>query len=553
VGKFDRALRAGNVSSAVGPIKSSTVPTGKTFEGGDGYARDAKGQLFLLAVTNFVGESTFYETSQSRDSRYASLIREVTKSDPLWVFNLLKWLRSAANMRSACVVGAVQAARVMSEHHTGYSMECTPRKIIDAVCLRADEPGEILAYWWANFGRKLPKWLKRGLGDAALRLYTPYTFLKYDSRRNTVRFADVIEVSHIRRSRGDESGLFKHILDAREGASRKLVIASGEGVPMLEARARVLAVPQEQRREALVGSIGFGNRLRDAGMTWEAISGWIQGRMDAAVWQRLVQMNLLPYGALLRNLANLERAQVDADTRALVIKRITNPELVLRSRLLPMAFLNAYLNVPGDAFKAAIDEAATLALSNVPRLAGRTLILVDTSGSMAEAFTQGPKRNVREESEPVSRWNVAALFGLALARSAENATVVSFAATTVWQPGTKLFTLRSGENLLAGVARFRDTHFIGGGTQTAAAVRQWYANHDRVICLTDEQVSCDGFGVFSTVPADIPVFTFNLSGYQMGHDALGPNRYVVAGLSDAGFSMISALEAPGSGWWPWEK
>ena len=61
--KFNlKTLRRTKVRS---PITSETQPAGRTFEGGSGYARDAKSELFLLAVTNMVGEHTFYESART--------------------------------------------------------------------------------------------------------------------------------------------------------------------------------------------------------------------------------------------------------------------------------------------------------------------------------------------------------------------------------------------------------------------------------------------------------------------------------------------------------
>ena len=47
--------------AALSPIVTGRAPTGRTHEGAPGYARDAKGELFLLAVSNMAGEDTFYE------------------------------------------------------------------------------------------------------------------------------------------------------------------------------------------------------------------------------------------------------------------------------------------------------------------------------------------------------------------------------------------------------------------------------------------------------------------------------------------------------------
>ena len=68
------------------------LKTGRTYEGGDGFARDDKSELFLLAVANFVGENTFYENGVDRDRRYADLIRRVAVADPEWIARFLRWL-----------------------------------------------------------------------------------------------------------------------------------------------------------------------------------------------------------------------------------------------------------------------------------------------------------------------------------------------------------------------------------------------------------------------------------------------------------------------------
>jgi len=69
--KFNRAATRPAVSS---PVKTESIPSGSTYEGAPGYARDAKSELFLLAVTNMVGEDTFYERAGRRDDRFRDLV-----------------------------------------------------------------------------------------------------------------------------------------------------------------------------------------------------------------------------------------------------------------------------------------------------------------------------------------------------------------------------------------------------------------------------------------------------------------------------------------------
>ena len=48
-------------------IVSPRRPAGFTHEGAPGFARDARSELFLLAVATMVGENTFYENAADRD------------------------------------------------------------------------------------------------------------------------------------------------------------------------------------------------------------------------------------------------------------------------------------------------------------------------------------------------------------------------------------------------------------------------------------------------------------------------------------------------------
>ena len=88
--KFNKTGAATAVRS---PVTSEPVPAGRTHEGAPGYARDAKGELFLLAVTNMGSEDTFYEKAAARDSRYAALVRQVAAEDLPWLAGFRHHLR----------------------------------------------------------------------------------------------------------------------------------------------------------------------------------------------------------------------------------------------------------------------------------------------------------------------------------------------------------------------------------------------------------------------------------------------------------------------------
>ena len=79
----------------------------------------------------------------------------------------------------------------------------------------ADEPAEMLGYWLTTHGRNVPMPVKRGVADAARRLYTERAALRYDGLSRQIRMADVIELAHPSPRDDAQSALFRWLLDRR--------------------------------------------------------------------------------------------------------------------------------------------------------------------------------------------------------------------------------------------------------------------------------------------------------------------------------------------------
>ncbi|MFI1016597.1 TROVE domain-containing protein [Streptomyces sp. NPDC020965] len=541
------------VRPAVGSPVTTTGETELTHQGATGYLRDTRGELFLLAVANLVGQDTVYERAGDRDDRFTRLVRQLAVEDPAWTAGLLAWLRGAGNLRTAALVGAAEFVRARLDADqdgtglgapTGVEPQDAGwnRRMIASVLQRADEPGELLGYWTQRYGRRLPKPLKRGIADAVQRLYMERSLLKYDTSAHGYRFGDVLELVHAapsgdRRWQGD---LFKHAIDRRHHRDEPIPAR----LTTLHARAELTALPVEERRTVLT-SAGGVERLRSAGMTWEAVAGWLQGPLDAAAWEAVIPS--MGYMALLRNLRNFDQAGVSDRVAAQVAARLTDPAQVELSRQLPMRFYSAHRAAPTLRWGHALDQALNASLGNIPSLPGRTLILVDTSSSMEAGFSR---------DGTLMRWDAAALFGIALGRRAADADVVSFSSGG-WRgrPGTKVFPLQRAESLLRSVDRWQTGGwFLGGGTDTAGALRAHFDGHDRVVIVTDEQAAYDSVGVGGSIPATVPLYTWNLAGYRAGHAPSGEaNRHAFGGLTDAAFRLIPLLERGRDAHWPWEQ
>ncbi|MFD6971544.1 TROVE domain-containing protein [Streptomyces sp. NPDC059949] len=519
---------AARTPSAPGVHHFSAARAFRTYEGGPAFVREPREELFLLAVGNFVTQRTFYESGWERDDRYARLVGTLAVEDPVWTAGLLRWLRGEGAMRTASLVGA--AAYVRARLRAGSCQGPSNRSVIDSVLQRADEPGELLAYWTSTYGRNVPQPVKRGIADAVRRLYSSRSLLKYDTASKAFRFGDVLNVVHASPDPDKpwQGALFRHALDRRHHPERAAAPASDL---LLSAHRALTELPQQERRAVVTGPDG-AERLAAAGMTWEALAGWLQGPMDAAVWEAVIP-SMGPM-ALLRNLRNFDEAGVSDEVAAGVAARLSDAAEVARSRQFPFRYLAAHRHAPSPRWADPLERALGHSLANVPALPGRTLILVDRSDSM---FWD----TVSERSR-LSRADAAAVFGAALAMRAERADLVEFGWSSAEVP------FRAGEPVLDVLKRFDRL----GGTHTTKAVRAHYEGHDRVLIVTDEQAAPPRpGGPAEPVPAEVPVYTWNLAGYRPAHGPAGPHRHTFGGLTDAAFRMVGLIEAGGHAAWPW--
>lgn len=514
-------LKAPATVGVIGTKKSGKPAT--TFEGHEGHQRKDKSALFLLAAGSLGGEDKFYETGAQSTSWLVELVRKVAVKDPQWIAQFLAWLRSEGNIRTASVVGGVEAADALVKAGIPGG-----RQILASVLQRADEPGEAMAYWLATRGRRvlMPKAVKRGIADGAKRLYTEFSFLKYDSDRSVVRFADVIEMTRPDPSQGWRGDLFRYAIEKRHNRGTEPALTLNMIRAQQELRRRFEDAPEILLQE---------QNLRAAGMTWEDALSLAGSKLDKGkLWKALLPT--LGYMALIRNLRNLDEAKVSDKDVAEVIARIQDPEQVAKSRQLPYRFYSAYKNAPSLRWGHALDMALNASLGNIPTLGGRTLILIDTSGSMQYTRVSGKSERTCEE--------IAGLFGIALGLKGE-------ADVYGWADSPFLFPMK-GTSVLRNLEEFqRQNNKTGSGTNLTAAIRGSYVpgKYSRMVVISDMQVMPYSKGL---IPTDIPVYFFNLAGYAAAAAQTVGQVYELGGLTDHTFKMITMLESGQSGQWPWE-
>jgi hypothetical protein len=553
VSKFSNAPVKAS-APATGPLKTKkSGARALTREGGVGHVKGDKTALFTLAVTNMVREPTYYESAGKRDSRMVDLVRKVAVADPEWIQAFVPYLRNVANMRSASIVIAAEAAKALLDARPK-GVQVTPISIpdlIDSAIVRGDEPAEMLGYWMSVYGRRVPMGVKRGVARAAERIFNERNAIKYDTNSQNMRYGDVIELTHPTPKAPWQSTLFNHLITRRQGRED----ISFEGLPVLAAANRLESIPESKRREAIKA---YGPEvLNDAGFTWERLSSWIPGGMDAAAWEAIIPS--MGYMALLRNLRNFEQAKVSKSVLKTVRDTLEDPEAVAKSRQFPYRFYSAWKNSGSTYFASALETALELSTANIPEFSGRTGVLIDTSGSM------GAPVSGRSD---IAMWEIGALFAASVAARSGDCVLGIYG--DFWN------TVPVDVSVLRTVDRVSKLNgSVGHGTQTWPSALGMIAEHgpfDRLLVFTDMQdhpptgairgasgrsswgrasgkTGLDGF-----LPEGLSVFAWDLSGQPTSNlNTNTPGRYLLSGFSDNAFKLVGLLEDSVGASWPWEN
>jgi 60 kDa SS-A/Ro ribonucleoprotein len=194
--------------------------------------------------------------------------------------------------------------------------------------------------------------------------------------------------------------------------------------------------------------------------TWEvALSS---GADKREAWERLLREQKLGALALLRNLRNMREAGVDG---SLVLSAFGE---VRTARVLPFRFLAAARYAPQ--WEEALEQAMLKCVADVEKLAGRTIVLVDVSGSMTAPLSR------RSEMQRTD-----AAYGLAvlLREIGEKVAVYSFSDDLVEVPARRGFALRDA---LDASQRHNSTQ-LGKAVDILNREEKW----DRMVVITDEQ------------------------------------------------------------------
>lgn len=243
--------------------------------------------------------------------------------------------------------------------------------------------------------------------------------------------------------------------------------------------------------------------------TWEvAISAAKDKKME---WERLLSENKLGALAVLRNLRNFKELGVDED---LIINAIEN---LNTQRVLPFRFISAARYYPS--LEAQLETAMFKCLDGMDKLSGRTVILLDVSGSM--------KKQLSTKSD-MTRQEAANALGILAREICKNVKVFTFSKKLVEIPNRRGFGLRDAINA-------SQEHL---DTYLGAAIKILNENEkfDRLICLTDEQSADD-----VPQPAGKNNYLINIANNKNGVGYRNGWTHI-DGMSEGIFSYIEEIE-----------
>lgn len=325
---------------------------------------------------------------------------------------------------------------------------------------RPDELTEFLSIYWKDSKQPLSKQVKLGLARA-FRKFDAYQLAKYN-RKTPIQLRDVLFLCHAKPKDGLQDALWKKLIDGK------------------------LDIPD----------------------TWETKLS--AGDDKKATFTRLINEKKLGYMALLRNLRNMNEAGVD---RQLVVKALLDG--AEHSKALPFRFIAAMKACPQ--WEDIVDPAMIIAAKSMEPLPGRTVVVVDCSGSMS-AMLSG--------KSTLSRFDAAAALAILVREIADDCVVYAYGSDVKLIPSRRGMALRDA----------LEQSNVGWATNLGQCVRHInQTDYDRAIIITDEQSR-------DAVPGPKGKgYVINVAPYENGI-GYGPWTHI-DGFSEAAVQYIQETEA----------
>ncbi len=444
--------------------------------GGEAFSQTSEMQLISLLLTSFASEQ-FYRSSTETFSQIKVLLE---RCNPLFAAKAAIYARTQFGMRSITHVLAAELAKFAQK-------QTWSKSFFEKIIYRPDDMTEILSYYLTNVSQKIPNALKKGFA-LAFNKFDKYSLAKYRMNNHKVKLIDIVNLVHPK--------------PTEKNAEALNLLVQGK----------------------LTSFDTWESELTKAGQTAESEEE--KDDLKKEVWVKLISEKKIGYFALLRNLRNIisqAPEMIDAACEILV-----DEKLIKKSLVLPFRFSTAYEEMKKVSDKEttkvilALNKAIDLSLANVPKFNGKTLVVLDVSGSMMGKPSQ-----------------IGSLFASILIKT-NNADFITFddeARYTVINPADSTLTIA------------QSIRFAAGGTNFHAIFKTASSAYDRIIILSDMQ----GWIGYYSPKTDYDEYRkkYKCSPFIYSFDLQGlgsmqfpeSNVFCLTGFSDKIFDIMNLLES----------
>lgn len=389
------------------------------------------------------------------------------------VYNIALEARTMQKLRHTPLFIAVEMCKY--PEHKMFVQDLLPQ-----IITRADMLTDFLALYWNGKKKPICNQAKKGLAKA-FHNFNEYKFAKYD-RDAAIKLRDVMFLCRPKPKNQYETELFKKVAN------------------------RTLTPPE----------------------TWEVMLSRGDNKKEA--WTKLITEGKIGGLAMLRNIANMQKASVDKKVIKEGLKGLKS------SMLLPLDFWKAARM--NSAFDRDIEDAMIEAYKNLPKLPGKTLFIVDVSGSMGY-LTSG--------NSAFNRMDQACAMAILAANQCEDFELVA----TAGNDGSRIQASewiqypKKGFDLATQIMDTRK-HIGGGGIFTRQCL-EWCKEKfkgqefDRIIIFSDSQ-DCDYPDKRIPKPFGKHNYIVDVSAHTRGVNYKGVWDAEISGWSEHFLTYIAALE-----------
>lgn len=439
-------------------------PDAKNRQGNDAYALDK--WLRLLTMLNTLKlENQFYRSENESMRELKKLVDECAKEDAYFVAQCIVYSRCVGEgMRSINHL----AASYLAPHCAGqewakrfYSL-WNKKTQSGGTLFRPDDMAEIVACFSAMNKTAVTNAMKKGFKETLEKL-DAYSLLKYKSS-----LVDVINLVH-----------------PNPNASKAVAEVNGEKVAVLSAIMKGLPVSADTWE---VAQSDAGQEVAKAvkeGKIDEAKAAEILKEAKAENWDSLLTEGKLGVLAAIRNIRNVLKTVNKSDTVDKLCALLSDGTAIRKGKIMPYQIdlahevtISEFSDTGSRKIAQALLKGFEAAVPNLAEmLPGRTLVMVDFSGSMGIPMTDGSRSGKRYRSTCMDK---AALIAATIAK-ATGADVIRFGSSAEyvnWNPNSDVFSIAKSMR--------RDM----GGTSLSAAWREAQASgrkYDRVFILSDNE------------------------------------------------------------------